>query len=130
MPKRMSDKDAMKHFRTYAAPPYGFDPDDAAAADAAQARFTAPAGRRKEPQLRAMWDNVFSSKPTFITAEIAIDHTLTRRKRPVIKKRANALRFSPSGWAGRGEAGQLQSSRTGGERLRRVVHSQHHAHSE
>ena len=100
MPRKMSDKDAMKHFRTYAAPPYGFDPDDAPPRMLLKHGLPRRPDARKEPQLRAMWDNVFSSKPTFITAEIAIDHTLTRRKRPVIKKRANALRFSPSGWAG------------------------------
>jgi hypothetical protein len=96
----MSDKDAMKHFRTYAAPPYGFDPDDAPPRCCSSTVCRAGRTPVKEPQLRAMWDNVFSSKPTFITAEIAIDHSLTRRKRPVILKRANTLRFSPSGWAG------------------------------
>lgn len=97
---KISDKEALKHFTAYAAPPEGFDPT------VAEPRLLRKHGipRRpdavKEPHLKAIWDSAFASKPTFIKAEIAIDHKLAKRKRPVISKKAKGKEFSPSGWAG------------------------------
>ena len=96
---KISDEEALKHFTAYPAPPEGFDPN------AAEPRLLRKHGipRRpdalKEPHLKAIWDSAFASKPTFIQAEIAIDHRLSKRKRPVIKK-PRGKSFSPSGWAG------------------------------
>jgi hypothetical protein len=100
MPKKMSDKDALKHFTTYAAPPYGFDFDDAAPRLLRRHGIPRRPDALKEPHLKAIWDSAFASKPTFIQAEIAVDRAISKRKRPVIRKRANTLQFSPSGWAG------------------------------
>lgn len=96
----ISDKEALKHITVYDAPPAGFDP--CAAQDRLLRKHGIP--RRpdatREPQLRAIWDAAFASNPTFIKAEIAIDHVMAKRKRPVLDKRIETRDFSPSGWAG------------------------------
>ena len=96
----MPDEEALKHITAYDAPPEGFDPN--VAEDRLLRRYGIP--RRpdaaREPLLRAIWDAAFASKPRFIKAEIAIDHVMTKRKRPVLNKRIEITDFSPSGWAG------------------------------
>ena len=97
---KISDEEALKHITAYDAPPEGFDPN--VAEDRLLRKHGIP--RRpdavQEPKLRAMWDAAFASKPKFIKAEIAIDHVLSKRKRPVLDKRIETADFSPSGWAG------------------------------
>jgi hypothetical protein len=96
----MPDEDALRHITIYDAPPEGFDPN--VAEDRLLRKHGIP--RRpdaaREPRLRAIWNAAFASKPRFIKAEIAIDHVMTKRKRPVLNKRIETTDFSPSGWAG------------------------------
>jgi hypothetical protein len=96
----ISDEEALKHITAYDAPPEGFDPN--VAEDRLLRKHGIP--RRPdaagEPHLRAIWDAAFASKPRFIKAEIAIDHVMAKRKRPVLDKRIEIKDFSPSGWAG------------------------------
>lgn len=96
----MSDEEALKHISVYDAPPDGFDPN--VAED--QLLRTHGIPRRpdaaREPRLRVLWDAAFASKPRFIKAEIAVDHVLSERKRPVLNKRLDITDFSPSGWGG------------------------------
>jgi hypothetical protein len=97
---QMSDEEALKYITTYDAPPAGFDPNTAE--DRILRRHGIP--RRpdavKEPHLKAIWDSAFASKPAFIKAEVAVDHIMAKRKRPVIPERREGVQFSPSGWAG------------------------------
>jgi hypothetical protein len=97
---KISDKEALKHFTAYAAPPEGFDPTVAEARLLRKHGIPRRPDAAKEPHLKAIWDGAFASKPTFIKAEIAIDHEMAKRKRPVIAKKATGKDFSPSGWAG------------------------------
>jgi hypothetical protein len=96
----MSDEEALKYITAYDAPPEGFDPN--VAEDRLLRRHGIP--RRPdaavEPHLRAIWDAAFASKPRFIKAEIAVDHVISQRKRPVVDRRIEGKDFSPSGWAG------------------------------
>jgi Peptidase A4 family len=97
---KISDEEALKHITAYDAPPEGFDPN--VAEDRLLRKHGIP--RRpdaaREPLLRSIWDKAFASKPRFIKAEIAIDHVMATRKRPVLNKRIEVTDFSPSGWAG------------------------------
>jgi hypothetical protein len=97
---QMSDEEALKYITTYDAPPAGFDLNTAE--DRILRRHGIP--RRpdavKEPHLKAIWDSAFASKPAFIKAEVAVDHVMAKRKRPVIPERREGEQFSPSGWAG------------------------------
>lgn len=96
----ISDEEALKHITAYEAPPEGFDPN--VAEDRLLRKHGIP--RRpdavREARHRAIWDAAFASKPRFIKAEIAIDHVMAKRKRPVLNKRIEVTDFSPSGWAG------------------------------
>ena len=96
----MPDEDALRHITIYDAPPEGFDPN--VAEDRLLRKHGIP--RRpdaaREPRLRAIWNAAFASKPRFIKAEIAIDHVMTQRRRPVLNKKLDVADFSPSGWAG------------------------------
>jgi hypothetical protein len=62
---KMSDQEVLKHIICYDAPP----------------------DVEKEPHLRKLWERAFASEPTFIKAEVAVDHTMSKRKRAVINKR-------------------------------------------
>jgi hypothetical protein len=106
--RKASDQDVLKHITTYAAPPAGFDFDSAAPRSLYKHGIPRRPDAIKEPHLQAIWDRAFESKPTFIKAEVAIDHLLSKRRRPVIARPAIAAvgqaakdkKFSPSGWAG------------------------------
>jgi hypothetical protein len=104
MPKKkllkMSDAEVLKHIVCYEAPPADFDPITAQARVLLKHGIPRRPDAEKEPHLRKIWDRAFASKPTFIKAEIAVDHTMSKRKRPVIDKKLDKLDFSPSGWAG------------------------------
>jgi hypothetical protein len=99
MPK-MSDEEALKHIIAYDAPPEGFDPN--VAEDQLLRKHGIPRrpDKTREPRLRSLWDAAFASKPRFIKAEIAVDHVVSERKRPVHNKRLDVSDFSPSGWGG------------------------------
>ena len=96
----ISDKVALKHITAYDAPPAAFDPCVAEARLLRKHGIPRRPDAAREPHLRAIWDGAFASKPTFIKAEIAIDHVMAKRKRPVLDKRIETRDFSPSGWAG------------------------------
>jgi peptidase A4-like protein len=106
--RKTSDQETLKHITTYAAPPRGFDFDRAAARTLYKHGIPRRPDAIKEPHLKAIWDRAMASKPTFIKAEVEVDHLLSRRKRPVISRpaiaavgqRAKSKKFSPSGWAG------------------------------
>jgi hypothetical protein len=107
---QMSDAEVLKHITTYDAPPAGFDPNTAE--DRLLRKHGIP--RRpdvvSEPHLKRIWDAAFASKPTFIKAEVAVDHVMAKRKTPVINKesadkkdagkKTTGKKFSPHGWAG------------------------------
>ncbi len=96
---QMSDNDVLKHITTYDAPPAGFDPHTAEDRLLRKHGFPRRPDAIKEPHLKAIWDTAFASKPRFIKAEVAVDHVMAKRKRPVIDK-TDGKKFSPSGWAG------------------------------
>jgi hypothetical protein len=96
----MSDEEALKHITAYDAPPEGFDPNVAEERLLRKHGIPRRPDAAQEPLLRAIWDAAFASNPKFIKAEIAIDHVITNRKRPVLDKKVDAKSFSPSGWAG------------------------------
>lgn len=97
---KMSDEEALKHITAYDVPPEGFDPN--VAEDRLLRKHGIPRrpDAERERHLRAIWDAAFASKPKFIKAEIAIDHVMSQRKRPVLNKKVDSTDFSPSGWAG------------------------------
>ena len=99
MPK-MSDEEALKHIISYDAPPEGFDPNVAEHQLLRKHGIPRRPDAAREPRLRALWDSAFASKPRFIKAEIAVDHVVSERKRPVHNKRVDISDFSPSGWGG------------------------------
>jgi hypothetical protein len=83
---KMSDAEVLKHIVCYDAPPADFDPTRAAARALRKYGIPPRPDAEKEPHLRRIWDRAFASKPTFIKAEVAVDHTMSKRKRPVIEK--------------------------------------------
>jgi hypothetical protein len=99
--KQMPDEEVLKHFTTYDAPPESVDITKAE--DRVLRKHGVPRrpDAKKEGHLRAIWDNAFASKPKFIKAEIAVDHIMSKRKRPVISKMPKkGVEFNPSGWGG------------------------------
>ena len=104
MPKKkmlkMSDENVLKHIVCYDAPPVDFDPNMAEARLLRKHGIPRRPDAEKEPHLRKIWDRAFASKPTFIKAQVAVDHIMSKRKRPVIDKKLDRVDFSPSGWAG------------------------------
>jgi hypothetical protein len=104
MPKtkisKMSDAEALKHIVCYDAPAADFDPTTAAPRVLRKHGIPRRPDAEKEPNLRRIWDRAFASKPTFIKAEVAVDHTMSKRRRPLIEKKLDKLDFSPSGWGG------------------------------
>jgi hypothetical protein len=97
---KMSDEEVLKHIVCYDAPPTDFDPAKAEARVLRKHGIPRRPDAEKEPHLRKIWDKALASKPTFIKAEVAVDHTMSKRKRPVINKKLDRVDFSPSGWAG------------------------------
>jgi Peptidase A4 family len=97
---KMSDAEVLKHIVCYDAPPADFDPSTAAAQVLRKHGIPRRPDAEKEPHLRRIWDKAFDSRPTFIKAEVAVDHTMSKRKRPLIDKKPGRVDFSPSGWAG------------------------------
>jgi hypothetical protein len=82
---KMSDAEVLKHIVCYDAPPADFDPSTAAARELRKHGIPRRPDAEKEPHLRRIWDKAFASKPTFIKAEVGVDHTMSKRKRPVIE---------------------------------------------
>ncbi len=82
---KMSDENVLKHIVCYDAPPADFDPSTAEARVLRKYGIPRRPDAEKEPHLRKIWDRAFASKPTFIKAEVAVDHTMSKRKRPVIE---------------------------------------------
>jgi hypothetical protein len=97
---KMSDENVLKHIVCYDAPPTDFDPSTAEARVLRKHGIPRRPDAEKEPHLRKIWERALASKPTFIKAEVAVDHTMSKRKRPVINKKLDRVDFSPSGWAG------------------------------
>jgi hypothetical protein len=83
---KMSDAEVLKHIVCYDAPPAGFDPTTAPARALRKHGIPRRPDAEKEPHLRKIWDRAFASKPTFVKAEVAVDHTMSKRKRPVIER--------------------------------------------
>ena len=104
MPKKkmlkMSDENVLKHIVCYDAPPADFDPNMAEARLLRKHGIPRRPDVEREPHLRKIWDRAFASKPTFIKAQVAVDHIMSKRRRPVIDKKLDRVDFSPSGWAG------------------------------
>jgi hypothetical protein len=82
---RISDKAVLKHITCYNAPPADFDPTKAKARVLRKYGIPRRPDAKKEPHLRKIWDRAFASKPKFIKAQVAVDHILSKRKRPVIE---------------------------------------------
>jgi hypothetical protein len=97
---KMSDENVLKHIVCYDTPPIDFDPSTAEARVLRKHGIPRRPDAEKEPHLREIWDRAFASKPKFIKAEVAVDHIMSKRKRPVIDKKLDRVDFSPSGWAG------------------------------
>jgi|SRR5215469_15973277 len=82
---KMSDKEVLKHIVCYDAPPADFDPTTAEARVLRKYGIPRRPDAEKEPHLREIWDKAFASKPTFIKAQVAVDHIMSKRKRAVIE---------------------------------------------
>jgi hypothetical protein len=82
---KMSDEEVLKHIVCYDAPPADFDPTAAEARVLRKYGIPRRPDSKKEPALRKMWDRAFASKPTFIKAQVAVDHIMSKRKHPVIE---------------------------------------------
>jgi hypothetical protein len=82
---KMSDEEVLKHIICYDAPPVDFDPTTAKARVLRKYGIPRRPDAKKEPHLRKIWDRAFASKPTFIKAQVAVDHIMSKRKRPVIE---------------------------------------------
>jgi hypothetical protein len=80
---KMSDEEVLKHIVCYDAPPPDFDPSTAEARVLRKHGIPRRPDAEKEPHLRKLWDKAFAAKPTFIKAEVAVDHTMSKPKRPV-----------------------------------------------
>jgi Peptidase A4 family len=93
---KMSDEELLKHIVCYDAPPADFDPTTAEARILRKHGIPRRPDADKEPRLREIWDRFFASKPTFIKAEVAVDHRWSKRKRPVM----DSVDFGVGGWAG------------------------------
>jgi len=93
---KMSDEEVLKHIICYDAPPADFDPNTADARVLRKYGIPRRPDPEKEPYLRRIWDRTFASKPRFIKAEVAVDHVMSKRKRPVIEKKKPTV--SPSGF--------------------------------
>jgi hypothetical protein len=85
---KMSDAEVLKHIVCYDAPPADFDPTTADARVLRKHGIPRRPDAEKEPHLRRIWDQALASKPTFIKAEVAVDHTMSKRKTPVIGRDA------------------------------------------
>jgi hypothetical protein len=81
----MTDAEVLKHIVCYDAPPPDFDPTTADARLLRKYGIPRRPDAEKEPHLRRIWDRAFASKPTFIKAEVAVDHTMSKRRRHVIE---------------------------------------------
>jgi hypothetical protein len=84
---KMSDENVLKHIVCYDAPPTDFDPSTADARVLRKHGIPRRPDAEKEPHLRKIWDKTFAAKPTFIKAEVVVDHTMSKRKRPVMSKK-------------------------------------------
>jgi hypothetical protein len=82
---KMPDAEVLKHIVSYDAPPADFDPSTAEAWVLRKHGIPRRPDAKKEPHLREIWDRAFASKPKFIKAEVAVDHIMSKRKRPVIE---------------------------------------------
>jgi hypothetical protein len=89
---KMSDGDVLKHIVCYDAPPTDFDPTTAEPRLLRKHGIPRRPDAKKEPHLRKIWDRAFASKPTFIKAEVVVDHTMAKRKSPVINKKLKRKR--------------------------------------
>jgi len=96
----VQDEEVLKHITVYDGPPPGFDPNTAEDRLLRKHGIPRRPDALKEPHLKKIWDEAFSSKPKFIKAEIEIDRVMAKRKRPVITQKADGKSFSPSGWGG------------------------------
>src|SRR5690349_15195685 len=97
---KMSDEEALKHIICYDALPGNFDLNTAEPRVLRKYGIPRRPDAEKELHLRRLWDRALASKPTFIKAEVAVDHILSKRKRPVLNKKLDTVDFSPSGWGG------------------------------
>jgi hypothetical protein len=97
---KISHEEALKHVTAFEAPPEGFDPNKAEDRLLRKHGIPRRPDGAREPHLRAIWDRAFATKPRFIKAEVAIDHVMIKRQRPVLNKKIDSKDFSPSGWAG------------------------------
>ena len=96
----MTDEEILKHFTTYDAPPEELELTTAEDRVLRKHGIPRRPDAKKEAHLKKLWDNALSSKPKFIKADIAVDHVISKRKRPVISKVHKEASFAPSGWGG------------------------------
>jgi hypothetical protein len=97
---RLSDEEVMKYITRYDAPPEGFDPFTAHDRLLRKHGFPRRPHPVKEPELKAIWDRAFQSKPTYVKAQVSVDPIMSRRKRPLITLDSKGGKFRPGGWAG------------------------------
>jgi hypothetical protein len=77
----MTDQETLKYYSTYDPPPADFNPLQAEDRLLRVHGFPRRPDAVKEPRLRELWDQAFSTKPSIVKAELAVNHELTKWKR-------------------------------------------------
>lgn len=88
--------DVLDLYRTYDAPPEGFDPRKATDKELVHHGFPRRPDAETEPELDRLWKRAFARQTSFVKAELEIDPVMSKRD-PL---RGRGSEFGPSGWGG------------------------------